>query len=89
VCLSLLGTWSGPGWEPGKSTLLQVLISIQSLIMVADPYFNEPGYQSSLNTPQGDALSKKYNAAIRRGTLHYAVLGQLQRCVRDDSGRGC
>lgn len=24
VCLSLLGTWSGPGWMPGKSTLLQV-----------------------------------------------------------------
>ena len=89
MCLSLLGTWSGPGWEPGKSTLLQVLISIQSLIMVADPYFNEPGYQSSLNTPQGDARSKQYNATIRRGTLHYAVLGQLQRCVRDDSGRGC
>jgi hypothetical protein len=24
VCLSLLGTWSGPGWVSGKSTLLQV-----------------------------------------------------------------
>lgn len=24
VCLSLLGTWSGPSWEPGVSTLLQV-----------------------------------------------------------------
>ena len=24
VCLSLLGTWSGPGWQPDKSTLLQV-----------------------------------------------------------------
>eukprot|EP01060_Flectonema_neradi_P010399 TRINITY_DN1748_c0_g1_i2.p1 TRINITY_DN1748_c0_g1~~TRINITY_DN1748_c0_g1_i2.p1 ORF type:complete len:462 (+),score=60.44 TRINITY_DN1748_c0_g1_i2:45-1430(+) len=29
VCLSLLGTWQGPSWIPGKSTLLQVLISIQ------------------------------------------------------------
>jgi ubiquitin-protein ligase len=34
VCLSLLGTWSGPGWDPKRSTLLQVLVSIQSLIMV-------------------------------------------------------
>ena len=34
VCLSLLGTWSGPGWKPRKSTLLQVLVSIQGLIMV-------------------------------------------------------
>ena len=24
VCLSLLGTWSGPGWVPGESTILQV-----------------------------------------------------------------
>ncbi len=23
VCLSLLGTWAGPGWVAGKSTLLQ------------------------------------------------------------------
>jgi hypothetical protein len=29
VCLSLLGTWSGPGWVPGTSTLSQVLLSIQ------------------------------------------------------------
>lgn len=24
VCLSLLGTWAGPGWNPKTSTLLQV-----------------------------------------------------------------
>ena len=23
VCLSLLGTWEGPSWDPGSSTLLQ------------------------------------------------------------------
>ena len=46
VCLSLLGTWDGPGWDPKVSTLLQVLVSIQSLILVPDPYFNEPGYAS-------------------------------------------
>lgn len=39
VCLSLLGTWAGPGWDPVNSTLLQVLVSIQSLILVTDPYF--------------------------------------------------
>ena len=30
----------------------QVLISIQSLIFVAEPYFNEPGYEGQLGTPQ-------------------------------------
>ena len=31
VCLSILGTWSGPGWSPVQS-LASVLISIQSLM---------------------------------------------------------
>ena len=38
VCLSLLGTWKGPGWDAASSTLLQVLISIQSLIFVEKPW---------------------------------------------------
>ena len=38
VCLSLLGTWSGPGWDPKESTILQIILSIQSMILgVADP----------------------------------------------------
>ena len=48
VCLSLLGTWSGQDgetWNKDTSTFLQVLVSIQSLILVEDPYFNEPGWE--------------------------------------------
>ncbi|MDB4430467.1 ubiquitin-conjugating enzyme E2, partial [bacterium] len=33
VCLSLLGTWSGPKWNSKHSSLYQVLISIQGLIL--------------------------------------------------------
>ncbi len=43
VCLSLLGTWSGPGWEPGRSSLLQLLVSLQGLVLIERPYYNEPG----------------------------------------------
>lgn len=46
VCLSLLGTWSGPGWRPKESTLAQVLLAIQSQILVAEPWFNEPGHEA-------------------------------------------
>jgi hypothetical protein len=42
VCLSILGTWSGPGWAPVQ-TLMSVLLSILSLLSAA-PYHNEPGY---------------------------------------------
>lgn len=38
VCLSLLGTWEGPGWDPDHSTLLQVLVSIQAFIFCERPY---------------------------------------------------
>jgi ubiquitin-protein ligase len=78
VCLSLLGTWSGPGWQRGESTLLQVLVSIQSLILVDDPYFNEPGYQNSRGTPHGTRQSQEYNAQIRQYTMDAAILPFLE-----------
>ncbi|KAI9194017.1 hypothetical protein LWI28_002350 [Acer negundo] len=46
VCLSILNTWHGEGnekWNPAKSTILQVLVSIQGLVLNAKPFFNEPG----------------------------------------------
>ncbi|KAF9451700.1 hypothetical protein P691DRAFT_327967 [Macrolepiota fuliginosa MF-IS2] len=74
VCLSLLGTWSGPGWVAGKSTLLQVLISIQSMILCDEPYLNEPGWASDGGTPQ----SLAYSANVRRMVVKTAMLGNLQ-----------
>ncbi|KAK3002604.1 hypothetical protein RJ639_022376 [Escallonia herrerae] len=46
VCLSLLNTWVGKKsekWNPAESTVLQVLVSIQGLVLNERPYFNEPG----------------------------------------------
>ena len=43
VCLSILDTnESGPRWDPKNSSLLQVLVSIQGLILVEEPFWNEP-----------------------------------------------
>ncbi|CAO2199720.1 unnamed protein product [Urochloa humidicola] len=64
VCLSLLGTWAGHGcemWNPAQSTLLQVLVSIQALILNENPYYNEPGYAGTANTPHGQRKSMEYN----------------------------
>lgn len=83
VCLSLLGTWSGPGWVAGKSTVLQVLVSIQGLILgVSDPYFNEPGYEAGRGTKQHEAASLKYSANIRRFTLQYCIAEPLQKAAQ-------
>ncbi|KAJ4965202.1 hypothetical protein NE237_017051 [Protea cynaroides] len=46
VCLSLLNTWPGKKkerWNSSESTILQVLLSIQALVLNEKPYFNEPG----------------------------------------------
>ncbi|KAL4312282.1 hypothetical protein GQ457_01G004580 [Hibiscus cannabinus] len=64
VCLSLLNTWSGnknEKWIPGMSTMLQVLVSIQALILNQDPYFNEPGWVRHRGTQKGELLSQQYN----------------------------
>ena len=43
VCLSILDTFNdGPRWDPKNSSLLQVLVSIQGLILVKEPFWNEP-----------------------------------------------
>ncbi|XP_065205683.1 baculoviral IAP repeat-containing protein 6-like [Planococcus citri] len=81
VCLSVLNTWTGSPeerWNAKTSSLLQVLVSIQSLILVPDPYFNEPGYQTSRNTVPGQQESRAYNARIIQATVLWAMLEQLR-----------
>uniref|UniRef100_A0A8C3GCD3 (E3-independent) E2 ubiquitin-conjugating enzyme n=1 Tax=Cyclopterus lumpus TaxID=8103 RepID=A0A8C3GCD3_CYCLU len=63
VCVSLLGTWIGKGNErwTSKSSLLQVLISIQGLILVNEPYYNEAGFDSDRGLQEGYENSRCYN----------------------------
>jgi len=81
VCLSLLGTWSGGAnekWNEQTSTLEQVLVSIQSLILVEKPYFNEPSYESSMNTAHGDSASTQYNEVIKIGAIQWAMIDNIK-----------
>jgi len=72
VCLSILGTWSGPGWSPALS-LLSVLLSIQTLLN-EKPFYNEPGFEESEGL---DVKSEMYNEIIRHETTRVAYLGML------------
>ena len=85
VCLSLLGTWSGgegEGWNAQHSTMLQVIVSIQSLIFVADPCFNEPGWEKDRGTDVGDKKDFEYSAVIKTATLEWAILDHVKRLNR-------
>jgi len=82
VCLSLLGTWSGTGgekWIPEQSTILQVLNSIQSLILIDEPYYNEPGWERYRGTPEGINKVKTYNNSIRLYTMTHSMNDAMER----------
>jgi len=78
VCLSLLNTWEGnPNemWQPNKSTVLSVLISVQAMILGAPiPWVNEPGFATHENTPQ----AKDHKLLIQTKTVKYAMIGWLE-----------
>ncbi|XP_024987651.1 probable ubiquitin-conjugating enzyme E2 24 [Cynara cardunculus var. scolymus] len=64
VCLSLLNTWTGTGsetWNPNGSTILQVLLSLQALVLNKKPYFNEAGYDQQVGSIEGEKNSCSYN----------------------------
>ncbi|KAH0539153.1 hypothetical protein GP486_008731 [Trichoglossum hirsutum] len=86
VCLSLLGTWDGPPeskWQSEKSTILQVLLSIQSMILVSDPWRNEPVNQSD-TSKTAIISSRDYSDERQAYTILYAMIPWLER--RDSSG---
>jgi ubiquitin-protein ligase len=81
VCLSLLGTWHGDEnskWKPLQSTMSQALISIQGLVMVAEPYYLEPSYEAQRGTQEGDLACAAYNEQLQYNTIRYAMIEQIQ-----------
>jgi ubiquitin-conjugating enzyme E2 O len=64
VCLSLLNTFGGEGaevWSPAMSTLLQVVVSIQGLVLNNQPYYNEAGYEELVGTLEGRRNALPYS----------------------------
>eukprot|EP00871_Galdieria_phlegrea_P003337 jgi/Galph1/4003/GphlegSOOS_G2655.1 len=78
ICLSLLGTWQGPSWTK-DCTLLQVLVSIQSLIFVNEPYLNEPAFENMKSTRKGKENSMLYNLYVEDYTVKYGMLDVLKK----------
>jgi len=93
VCLSLLGTWNGPGWDPMQSNLSQVILAILGQIMgTKDPLSNEPyfdGYEQKIRV-KGFSESKRlmlyewiknarqnYTAYLRIQTLVTTMIGSV------------
>ena len=81
VCLSLLGTWrgtQGESWNPKISTIYQVLLSIQSIIMSELVYFNEPSYERLMGTKEGDELNEGYSNIVRYNNIRVCMIDMIK-----------
>ena len=81
MCLSLLGTWRGQAtenWDSKVSTILQVLLSIQAIIMSNEVYFNEPGYEHEAGTPEGERKNEGYSNIVRYCNVKYAIIDMIK-----------
>eukprot|EP00002_Diphylleia_rotans_P027791 TRINITY_DN5585_c0_g1_i1.p1 TRINITY_DN5585_c0_g1~~TRINITY_DN5585_c0_g1_i1.p1 ORF type:complete len:241 (+),score=46.81 TRINITY_DN5585_c0_g1_i1:53-775(+) len=70
VCLSILGTWSGPPWHSSMG-IGSVLLSIQSL-MGKEPYRNEPGREQACCQEV-----ENYNKIITYQNLRVAIAHEM------------
>ena len=81
VCLSLLGTWRGSlgeNWDPKISTVYQVLLSIQSIIMSDLIYYNEPGYENLIGTLEGEKLNEGYSNIVRYNNIRVCMIDMIR-----------
>lgn len=74
ICLSILGTWSGPSWTPVMTTRT-ILMSIIALVMTGEPIKNEPGWE---NASQIDI--NEYNQVVEYRSLKVGIIDQLNNC---------
>ncbi len=76
VCLSILGTWAGPGWTP-MYTFMHIFQSIH-MILDNEPLRNEPGYTNG-NHPAIAEFTKYVQYVCLQETFERTFLPILQR----------
>lgn len=48
---------------------------------VAEPYYNEPGFERYQNNPRYQKASKDYNTKLRRSTIQWAMKDMLEQLL--------
>ena len=46
--------------------------------MSNEVYYNEPGYEHLMGTPEGDRYNNAYSNIVRYGNLKYAIIEQMR-----------
>jgi ubiquitin-conjugating enzyme E2 Z len=77
VCLSMLNTWSGPGWVP-TNTITSVVVAIQALVLTENPLMNEPGFENA-----SEERLEKYNQVIQYANIKISIMDMIHRPPHD------
>lgn len=78
VCLSVINTWDGDPserWNPAHSNILQVLLSIQVLVMDNRIIQKEPEFD---HLAEDSSENKMYSNIVKYNNVKFAMLGMLQ-----------
>ncbi|CAG9313602.1 unnamed protein product [Blepharisma stoltei] len=78
VCLSIINTWDCEPeemWKPSYSTLLQVFVSIQSLVMTQEVIQMEPCHE---HYEIGSKANMEYSMIVEYANIKYAITGMIQ-----------
>ena len=82
VCLSVINTWQGRPeemWNPSSSTLLQVMVSIQSLVMDNEIIQKEPSFERQ---PRDSAENIGYQWEVKYGNIRHAMIDMIKHPPR-------
>ena len=82
ICLSIINTWQGNTdemWNPRNSSLMQVFLSIQSLVMDKYVIQKEPGFEK-LEVDSPENVLYRYEAMY--GNIKYAILDHIRNPIR-------
>lgn len=77
VCLSIINTWgSSSNWTPSM-TVRSILISIQSMVLINNPLYNEPGI--SFNDKQVNMYNNAVKYYVCDSAIKDILMGNLER----------
>ena len=79
VWLSMLGTWSGPGWMP-VNTIINVFMAVQALVLNDYPVKNEPGYA---NHSDKSVEVANYNRVVEYANIKVGILEMMENPPKD------
>ena len=79
VCLSILGTWAGPGWKKVMN-IRSVLLSVRSLLNEF-PIVNEPGFE---NIKHNDKESIDYNHFLIYYNYKIAIIDIISKLFSNE-----